>query len=92
MLARDCAGERQRLLPSPTRCVKMRPMGTAVEDQLELLLAERAISRVLHSYSRGADRCDLELMRSCYWPDGTDDHGSHRFDDADGRATRGGTP
>jgi hypothetical protein len=55
----------------------MRPMGTAVEDQLELLLAERAIARVLHSYSRGADRCDLELMRSCYWPDGTDDHGSY---------------
>ena len=55
----------------------MRPMGTAVEDQLELVRAERAISRVLHSYSRGADRCDLELMRSCYWPDGTDDHGSY---------------
>ena len=55
----------------------MRPMGTSVEDALQLLLAERAISRVLHSYSRGADRCDLELMRSCYWPDGTDDHGSY---------------
>jgi len=55
----------------------MRPMGTTVEDQLELLLAERAITRILHSYSRGADRCDLELMRSCYWPDGTDDHGSY---------------
>jgi hypothetical protein len=24
-----------------------------------------------------ADRCDLELMRSCYRPDGTDDHGSY---------------
>jgi len=55
----------------------MRPMGTAVDEALELLLAERAISRVLHSYSRGADRCDLELMRSCYWPGGTDDHGSY---------------
>ena len=55
----------------------MRRMGTAVDDPLELLLAERAISRVLLSYSRGADRCDLELMRSCYWPDATDDHGSY---------------
>lgn len=32
----------------------MRPMGSAAEDQLELPLAERAITRVLHSYSRGA--------------------------------------
>ena len=60
-----------------TVTLMMRAMGAAVEDQLELLLAERAIARVLHSYSRGADRCDLELMRSCYWPDGTDDHGSY---------------
>jgi hypothetical protein len=46
-------------------------------DQVELLLAERAIERVLGTYSRAADRFDLELMRSCYWPDGTDDHGSY---------------
>jgi SnoaL-like protein len=45
-------------------------------DELELLLAERAIQRVLTSYSRGVDRFDFELVRSCYWPDGTDDHGS----------------
>jgi hypothetical protein len=49
-----------------------------VDAQLELLLAERAIARVLNTYSRGADRCDLQLMRSCYWPDATDDHGSYR--------------
>ena len=49
-----------------------------MDDQLELLLAERAIARVLATYCRGADRFDLELMRSCYWPDGTDDHGSFR--------------
>jgi SnoaL-like domain len=48
----------------------------AVNDELELLLAERAIQRVLTSYSRGVDRFDFELVRSCYWPDGTDDHGS----------------
>ena len=48
-----------------------------MDDPLELLLAERAIARVLHTYSRAADRFDLELMRSCYWPDGTDDHGSY---------------
>jgi hypothetical protein len=47
-----------------------------VSDELELLLAERAIHRVLTTYSRGVDRLDFESVRSCYWPDGTDDHGS----------------
>jgi len=48
-----------------------------MDEQLELLVAERAIHRVLCTYSRGVDRFDLELVRSCYWPDGTDDHGSY---------------
>jgi hypothetical protein len=47
-----------------------------MNEDLELLLAERAIQRVLTSYSRGVDRYDFELVHSCYWPDGTDDHGS----------------
>jgi hypothetical protein len=47
-----------------------------MSEELELMLAERAIQRVLTSYSRGVDRFDFELVRSCYWPDGTDDHGS----------------
>jgi hypothetical protein len=47
-----------------------------MNEDLELLLAERAIQRVLTSYSRGVDRYDFELVRSWYWPDGTDDHGS----------------
>jgi hypothetical protein len=47
-----------------------------VSADLELLLAERAIHRVLCTYSRGIDRCDFESVRACYWPDGTDDHGS----------------
>ena len=49
-----------------------------MEDALEVLLAERAIGRVLCTYSRGVDRFDLEMIRSCYWPDGTDDHGGYR--------------
>ena len=59
---------------SPTRWTRTRSM----DDQVELLLAERAIARVLATYCRGADRLDLELTRSCHWPDGTDDHGSYR--------------
>ena len=54
-----------------------RAKGWAMDDPLELLLAERAIARALHTYSRAADRFDVELMRSCYWSDGTDDHGSY---------------
>jgi hypothetical protein len=32
-----------------------------VDEQLELLLAERAIARVLATHCRGADRFDLEM-------------------------------
>ncbi|HEU5265405.1 MAG TPA: nuclear transport factor 2 family protein [Jatrophihabitans sp.] len=47
-----------------------------MSNDLDLLLAERAIHRALTRYSRGVDRFDFEAVRSCYWPDGTDDHGS----------------
>lgn len=42
---------------------------------LDVLLAERDIARVLRSYTRAVDRWDWDLLRSCYWPDATDDHG-----------------
>lgn len=45
---------------------------------LDLLLAERAISRVILSYSRAVDRYDFDALAECYWPEGTDDHGSFR--------------
>jgi hypothetical protein len=47
-----------------------------LEGQVRLLLAEREIKRVLMRYARAADRYDLDLMRSCYWPEGTDSHGA----------------
>ena len=34
----------------------------------------RAIHDVVARYCRGIDRRDPELVRSCYWPDATDDH------------------
>jgi len=43
---------------------------------LELLIAERAIERVILSYSRAVDRYDFDALSDCYWPEGTDDHGS----------------
>ena len=39
-------------------------------------LADRAtITDLIYRYSRAVDRLDAELLRSVYWPDGTDDHG-----------------
>ena len=43
-------------------------------DDLEALVAERAITRVLYRYARGVDHRDFGEVRSCYWPDGYDDH------------------
>jgi hypothetical protein len=47
-------------------------------SELDLMVAERAITRVILAYSRAVDRYDSEALRDCYWPDGTDDHGSFR--------------
>ena len=30
---------------------------------------------VFHRYCQAVDRCDLEMLKSCYWEDGYDDHG-----------------
>lgn len=56
------------------------PMGveerlTKLERDLEELRDREAIREVIHRYCRAADRCDLEAFKSCYWPDGVDDHG-----------------
>ena len=43
---------------------------------LARLLAKDAISDAILRFARGADSSDIELMRSAYWPGGTDDHGN----------------
>lgn len=45
------------------------------DAEVEDLIARRYIYAVLTRYSRALDRCDVDLMRSVYWPDGTDSHG-----------------
>jgi len=40
------------------------------------LLDQQAIERQLNLYCRAIDRLDVDLLRSIYWPAGTDDHGS----------------
>jgi hypothetical protein len=49
-------------------------------DELEVLLAEAEIGRVTARYCRGIDRMDEALVRSCYHPGATDEHGSFSGD------------
>ena len=46
------------------------------ERRLLELLDERDIRDVLLRYCRGVDRCDAELIASCFHPDALDDHGN----------------
>jgi len=39
------------------------------------IASREAIREAAFRYARGVDRLDLELMKSAYWPDATDDHG-----------------
>ena len=42
-------------------------------------LADRlAIQEVLATHSRGIDRCDSEVLKSCYWPDAEVDYGAFK--------------
>lgn len=47
---------------------------------LATVLARAEITDVLTRYVRGADRNDWALVRSCYHPDATDDHGLYAGD------------
>lgn len=47
-----------------------------MENDLDVIAAEREIRRRLLDYCRGIDRCEAELVASVYHPDATDDHGA----------------
>src|SRR5208282_4387980 len=53
------------------------------ERALRVLLDKQEIHEVLMRYCRGIDRCDAELLRGVYHPDGTDDHGLFKGKAAD---------
>lgn len=42
--------------------------------KVDELLSRIAIEDVLHRYCHAVDRCDADLLRTVYWPDGEDDH------------------
>ena len=46
------------------------------EADIEELVSRKNIHEVLTRYCRGIDRCDIDLLRSVYWEDGFDDHGT----------------
>lgn len=46
-----------------------------MDAALAALVDRREIEDAILRYCRGIDRLDLELVRSCYWPDATDSHG-----------------
>jgi hypothetical protein len=48
--------------------------------ELQLLVDEAAIRKVLVLYSRAIDRMDWELLRTCYHQGAVDDHGLYRGD------------
>jgi hypothetical protein len=52
------------------------PPGSDLAATVQLLADERDIRRVVLRYCRGIDRLDADLVRSCYHPDATDEHGS----------------
>lgn len=54
----------------------MSGIGERAGDELE-------IRQVLGRYARGCDRLDLEMVRSCYWGDATEDRGRY-VGDVDG--------
>jgi hypothetical protein len=61
-------------------------MNETLEKRLQELVDRQDIERVVRLYCRAIDRLDLELLKSVYHPDGTDDHGSfsgnaHEFAD-----------
>ncbi|HUP72111.1 MAG TPA: nuclear transport factor 2 family protein [Acidimicrobiales bacterium] len=48
---------------------------------LDLVFAEREITRVLYRYAQGVDRRVFDQIASCYWTDGSDNRVEGSIDD-----------
>jgi len=44
------------------------------DPEVQALLDREAIRACLYRYCRGIDRCDLETLKSAYWPEAVDNH------------------
>ncbi len=49
-----------------------------IGERLQRVVDQQEIRDVVYRYCRGIDRRDFDLVRSCYHPDGVDDHGDFR--------------
>lgn len=47
------------------------------QESITSLFDREAIRDCLHRYCRGIDRADEAALRSCYWPDAHDNHGTY---------------
>ncbi|MGP1282228.1 MAG: nuclear transport factor 2 family protein [Parasphingopyxis sp.] len=45
-------------------------------NTIETVIAKQDIRDVVMRYARGVDRADGELLKSCYWEDAIEEHGS----------------
>lgn len=52
-------------------------MDSRMETKLRELIDRNEIWQVLQRYGRGLDRLDRELVRSCYFDDAIEDHGTY---------------
>lgn len=48
------------------------------DPEMQLVIDKQAISDVIFTVARAIDRCDKELLASCFHDDATDDHGSFK--------------
>jgi hypothetical protein len=48
-----------------------------MDTAIRTVIDQQQIRDVIYRYCRGIDRCDYELVRRCYHPDATDDHGDY---------------
>ncbi len=53
-------------------------MNTGQIEPIEVIQAKDAIRSVVYTYCRAIDRCDKELLLSCYHPGAYDDHGNFK--------------
>ena len=58
----------------------------SLERRAQMLVDKEEIRDVIYRYCRAVDRCDRDLLKSCYWPDARDNHGfysgnAHAFAD-----------
>jgi hypothetical protein len=49
-----------------------------IEPNTNTVNAYHAISQTIFALARGIDRCDRDLLTTCFWPDATDDHGAYK--------------